>query len=65
MLHWPSMRILAVIVVAIFSLLSGGCTSEGVMLQPAQQGEWSNFHSDKKQVSKDVRESTEKPPAEK
>jgi hypothetical protein len=59
------MRILAVIVVAIFSLLSVGCTSEGVMLQPPQQGEWSNFHNDKHQVSKDAKESAEKPPAEK
>jgi hypothetical protein len=59
------MRILAVIVVAIFSLLSVGCTDEGVMLQPPVQGEWSNFHNDKHQVSKDARESTEKPPAEK
>jgi hypothetical protein len=59
------MRFLAVIVVAIFSLLSVGCTSEGVMLQPPQQGEWSNFHNDKHQLSKDAKESTEKPPAEK
>jgi len=70
MLHWRSMRILALIVVAIFSLLSVGCTSEGVMLQPAQQGEWSSFKSDQHKVSKDVRESAatesaEKPPAEK
>jgi hypothetical protein len=59
------MRILAVIVVAIFSILSVGCTSDGVMLQPPQQGEWSNFHNDKHQVSKDAREPAEKPPAEK
>jgi hypothetical protein len=65
MLHWPSMRILAVIVVAIFSILSVGCTSDGVMLQPPVQGEWSNFHNDKNQVSKDAREPAEKPPAEK
>ncbi len=65
MLHWPSMRTLAILAVAIFSLLSVGCTDDGVMLQPPQQGEWSNFHNDKYQVSKDVRESTEKPPAEK
>lgn len=64
-LQWPSMRILAVIVVAIFSILSAGCTAEGVMLQPPVQGEWSNFHNDKNQVSKDARESAEKPPAEK
>jgi hypothetical protein len=57
------MRILAVMVVAIFSMLSVGCTSEGVMLQPPVQGEWSNFHSDKNQVSRDAREPAEKPPA--
>jgi len=59
------MRILAVIVLAIFSILSVGCTEDGVMLQPPLQGEWSNFHNDKKQVSRDARESAEKPPAEK
>jgi hypothetical protein len=59
------MRILAVIVVAIFSILSVGCTEDGVMLQPPVQGEWSNFHNDKNQVSVDARESTEKPPADK
>jgi len=65
MLHWPGMRILAVLVVAIFSLLSVGCTDDGVMLQPPQQGEWANFHNDKHQVSRDARESTEKAPGEK
>src|ERR1700733_4373503 len=65
MLHWPGMRILAVIVLAIFSILSVGCTADGVMLQPPLQGEWSNFHNDKHQVSTDARESAEKPPAEK
>jgi hypothetical protein len=65
MLHWPSMRIMAVVVVAIYSLLSVGCTTDGVMLQPPVQGEWSNFHNDKSKVSKDARESAEKPPAEK
>jgi hypothetical protein len=59
------MRILAVIVVAIFSILSVACTSEGVMLQPPVQGEWRNFHNDKHKVSKDAKESAEKPPAEK
>jgi hypothetical protein len=59
------MRILAVIVLAFFSILSVGCTEDGVMLQPPLQGEWSNFHSDKNPVSRDARESTEKPPAEK
>ena len=59
------MRISAVIVVAIFSILSVGCTAEGVMLQPPLQGEWSNFHNDKHQVSRDAQEPTDKPPAEK
>ncbi len=65
------MRILAVLVVAIFSILSVGCTSDGVMLQPPVQGEWQNFHNDKNKVSRDAREakeaaeSTDKPPAEK
>jgi hypothetical protein len=36
-----------------------------VMLQPPLQGEWSNFHNDKNQVSKDAQEPTGKPPAEK
>lgn len=65
MLHWPGMRILAIIVVAIFSILSVGCTEDGVMLQPPLQGEWSNFHNDKNQVSKDAREPAAKPPADK
>ncbi|HTB18837.1 MAG TPA: hypothetical protein VK708_12010 [Bryobacteraceae bacterium] len=59
------MRILAVIVIGIFSILSVGCTADGVMLQPPVQGEWSNFHNTKDQVSKDAREQAEKPPAEK
>ena len=59
------MRILALIVLAVFSILSVGCTSDGVMLQPPLQGEWSNFHNDKHQVSRDARETTDKPPAEK
>jgi hypothetical protein len=60
------MRILAVIVLAIFSILSVGCTSEGVMLQPPLQGEWSNFHNDKHKVTKDASSEPEKaPPAEK
>jgi hypothetical protein len=65
MLHWPGMRILAVIVVAIFSILSVGCTSDGVMLQPPVQGEWRNFHNDQNKISKDARELPDKPPAEK
>jgi hypothetical protein len=59
------MRILAVLVLAIFSILSVGCTDEGVMLQPPVQGEWSNFDNGKNQVSRDAREPAEKPPAEK
>jgi hypothetical protein len=59
------MRILALIVIAIFSILSVGCTAEGVMLQPPVQGEWSNFHNDKHQISRDAREPAEKAPAEK
>ncbi len=65
MLHWPGMRILAVLVLAIFSIFSVGCTADGVMLQPPVQGEWSNYHNDKHQVSKDARQESEKPPAEK
>jgi hypothetical protein len=56
------MRILAVIVVAMYSLLSVACTADGVMLQPPVQGEWSNFHNDKNKVSKDARASAENPP---
>ena len=65
MLHWPSMRTLAILAVAIFSLLSVGCTDDGVMLQPPQQGEWSNFHNDQDRVSKDAREPAEKQSAQK
>ncbi len=54
------MRILAAIVLGIFSLLSVGC-EDGVMLQPSQQGEWSNFHNAKHQVSKGAQPSAEKP----
>jgi hypothetical protein len=59
------MRILAVIAVAILVIFSAGCAPGGVMLQPPVQGEWSNFHNDKNQVSMDARKSTEKPPDEK
>ena len=54
------MRILAVIVLGIVSLLSVGC----VRLQPSQQGEWSNFHDEKDKVSKDAQPPTEKPKSE-
>jgi hypothetical protein len=59
------MRIVAVIVLGIFSMVGVGCTAEGVMLQPPVQGEWSNFHNDKNQVTRDAREEPGKPPAEK
>ncbi len=44
------MRLFAAIVLAIFMLVSAGCEP---ILQPATQGEWSNFHSDKDKVTKD------------
>jgi hypothetical protein len=59
------MRILAGLVVLLASLLSMGCTREGVMLQDAQQGEWSNFHDKANQISKDARPPAEKPAPEK
>jgi len=62
------MRILAVIFFAMFSILSVGCTADGVMLQPPVQGEWQNFHNDKNKVSRDAKETSEpadKPPAQK
>ncbi len=65
MLHWQSMRTLAILLLAVFSLVSVGCVDGGVMLQEPAQGEWSNFHNDKNKVSKDVREHAEEPPAEK
>jgi len=54
------MRIWAVIVLAIFSLLNAGCD---VVLQPPQQGEWSNFHNKAHQNTDDEKHSAE--PAEK
>jgi hypothetical protein len=63
-LKWRNMRILAALGVIIFSLLSVGC-EEGVIIQPPQQGEWSNFHNDKHQISKPSAEPEEKPAAEK
>jgi hypothetical protein len=56
------MRILAAIVLVTFSILSVGCAA---ILQPAQQGEWSDFNNPKYKVSKDVVAEPEKPPAEK
>lgn len=52
------MRTLALMALAVFSLVSLGCA---VKLQPAQQGEWSNFHNDKDKVSADARKSAEHP----
>ncbi len=46
------MRIFAVIAVVLFSLLSAGCD---VVLQPPQQGEWSDFHDKAHQVTNDIR----------
>jgi hypothetical protein len=45
------MRISAVIALAIFSLLSAGCAT---VLQPPQQGEWSNFHDKSQQNTENV-----------
>lgn len=43
-------------------MVSIGCNGpDGVHLQPPLQGEWSNFHNDKNQVSMDARKSQEKP----
>jgi len=56
------MRILAIAVIAVFCFLSAGCD---VILQPAVQGEWSDFQSDKHKVSKDAKEEPAKPSAEK
>jgi hypothetical protein len=65
-LHWPSMRTLAVLVIGLASIVSVGCNGpDGVHLQAPLQGEWSNFHNDKNQVSMDARKSPEKQPAEK
>lgn len=59
------MRILAAICLAFFCFLSVGCVADGVMLQPPVQGEWSNFHNNKDQVTKDARQSAEQPASEK
>jgi hypothetical protein len=53
------MRILALIVITVFSLVSLGCE---VRLQPAVQGEWSNVHNDKDKISKDAKSNQEKQP---
>ncbi len=65
MLQWQIMRTLAATIAFTFSSLSIGCE---VILQPSQQGEWSDGHwyNPKYKVSKDVREAgeSEKPPAD-
>ena len=52
------MRTLAATLAFTFSSLTIGCE---VILQPAQQGEWSdsNLHNPKYKVTKDVREAAE------
>jgi hypothetical protein len=42
------MRNFAAVLIAVLLLVSLAC---GPRLQPAQQGEWSNFHDTKDQVS--------------
>jgi hypothetical protein len=59
------MRILAIVIFAIFSLISVGCVDGGVLMQAPLQGEWSNFHNDKNMISKDARQQPAEPPAEK
>lgn len=59
------MRILAVICLCGFCLVSVGCVADGVMLQPPVQGEWSNFHNSKDQVTMDARQPAEQPTSEK
>lgn len=56
------MRICAAILLAIFLLVSVGCEAK---LQPATQGEWSDFHNDKDKVSMDAKPGAEKPAGEK
>jgi hypothetical protein len=58
------MRNLAATLVLTFTSLNIGCE---VILQPAQQGEWSdgNFRNPKYNITKDIRDApeSEKPPA--
>ena len=62
-LQYRGMRILAALAVITLSLLSAGCEPGGILLQPAQQGEWANFHSDNHKISQDAKPapSPEKP----
>jgi hypothetical protein len=57
------MRNLAALLVAILCVLSVACVDGGVVLQPSQQGEWSNFHNMSNKVSEDARTPAEKPAA--
>ncbi|HYL34892.1 MAG TPA: hypothetical protein VEV17_03145 [Bryobacteraceae bacterium] len=50
------------VVLVFVCLTSVGCA---VRLQPAQQGEWSNFQNAKHQVSKDATTTAEQPAGEK
>jgi hypothetical protein len=50
------MRICAAILVAVFFIASLAC---GPRLQPAVQGEWSNVHDTKDQVSENARATPE------
>jgi hypothetical protein len=52
------MRIWWAIALAIFCFASVGCD---VIRQPAQQGEWSDVHSDKDKISQDAKAPSEKP----
>lgn len=54
-LQWLNMRTLAATLVMTLSSLSIGCE---VILQPAQQGEWSdgNFRTPKYKITKDIRD---------
>jgi hypothetical protein len=56
------MRILPAIVLVVLCLTSMGCA---VRLQPAQQGEWSNFQDANHKISKDAATPAEKPAGEK
>jgi hypothetical protein len=50
------MRNFGVLLIAVLFFVSLAC---GPRLQPAQQGEWSNFHDTKDQVSENARQSPE------
>jgi hypothetical protein len=50
------MRNCVAILIAVLFFSSLAC---GPRLQPAQQGEWSNFHDAKDQVSENARQSPE------